>query len=212
MIIAREPSMADRRRQSLQDVRPRTQDGDDSPRLDKLVLGLCASVVVPEDADLVQKRSEEFYKTLRPQNHFHCWLVSEIGLLSIRIDRDERIERRVRDKIAIKAEVLWESDRELEAIRLGSQLGNQPEEVVELLQRTPQGREWLMSRWAMLAHSADVRNGSWTPPQIELAFDLLGTPALFREGRKPGTELDIEGRMISAPTTRRAWRVARSPS
>ena len=118
-------------------------------------------------------------------------------MISIRIDRDERIERRVRDKIAIKADVLWESDRKLEAIRLGGQLGILPEEVVELLQRTPQGCEWLIGRWAMLAYSADVQKGVWTPPQIELAFDLLGTPALFREGFKPGAALDSEGRLIA---------------
>ena len=81
--------------------------------------------------------------------------------------------------------------------RLGSQLGNQPEEVVELLQRTPQGCEWLMARWAMLAHSADNQPNGWTPQQTELAFDLLGTPALFREGQKPGASLDIQGRVIS---------------
>jgi len=76
---------------------------------------------VPEDAELVQKRSEEFFKTLRPQNNLHCWYVSQISLTSLRIDRGERIERRVRDKIAIKAELFWDSDRQLDAVRLGSQ-------------------------------------------------------------------------------------------
>jgi hypothetical protein len=195
-MIPREPSMAERRRHPLRPARPRTQDGDDSPRADALVLNLCASVIVPEDADLVQGRSADYFKTLRPQNHFHCWCVSEIGLLSIRIDRDQRIERRVRDKIVIKAQVHWESDRKLEATRLGEQLGTSPEQVVELLQRTPQGCEWLMGRWAMLAYSAEVQENAWTPPQTELAFDLLGTPDLFRQGRQPGVEIDIEGRKI----------------
>jgi hypothetical protein len=195
-MIASEPRDAARRRNAPYSIRPMNQDGDDSPRAAALTAGLCASVIIPEDAELVQKRSREYFHTLRPQNNFHCWIVSEVALLSIRIDRDERIERRIRDKIAIKAEVLWESDRKLEAIRLGNQLGLQPEEVVELLQRTPQGCEWLMGRWAMLAYSADSQNGTWTPTQAELAFDLLGTPALFRQGQKPGAALDKLGRVI----------------
>jgi hypothetical protein len=52
-----------------------------------------------------------------------------------------------------------------------------------------------MTRWAMLAHTADVK-GAWTPDQTRLAFDLLGTPAEFREGMKPGASLDLEGRLI----------------
>jgi hypothetical protein len=195
-MILHETRMAQHRRDQARTVRPRTQAGDDSPRADALVLHLCASVIVPEDADLVQKRSREYFETLKPQNNFHCWCVSEIGLLSIRIDRDERIERRLRDKIVIKAQIHWESDRRLEALRLGDQLGTQPEQVVELLQRTPQGCEWLMGRWAMLAYSADVQNGTWNTQQSDLAFDLLATPALFRPGRMPGLEIDIEGRPV----------------
>jgi hypothetical protein len=49
----------------------------------------------------------------------------------------------------------------------------------------------------MLAYSADLQNGQWTPPQADLAFDLLGTPALFRPGFRPGAMLDLEGRPIA---------------
>jgi hypothetical protein len=194
-MIANEPRAAAARRDAPRPIRP-SHDGDDSPRAATLVDDLCAADIIPEDAELVYKRSRDYFNTLCPQNHFHCWLVTQIALLSIQIDRSSRIERRVRDKIVVKAEVLWESDRKLEATRLASQLGNQPEEVVELLQRTPQGCEWLMGRWAMLAHSADVQPNGWTPQQAALAFDLLATPALFREGHKPGTVLDIQGRVV----------------
>ena len=54
-----------------------------------------------------------------------------------------------------------------------------------------------MTRWAMLAHSADL-NGQWSPAQTSLAFDLLGTPGEFREGNKPGASLDFRGRVIEA--------------
>ena len=119
----------------------------------------------------------------------------EITIISIRIDRCERMERRARDVKVIKAELCWEDDRRLDAVRLGALLPKSPAEVVEGLRRTPQGCEWLMSRWAMLAHTADVK-GSWTPDQTRVAFDLLGTPAEFREGIKPGASLDLDGRVV----------------
>jgi hypothetical protein len=103
--------------------------------------------------------------------------------------------RRARDKKALRAELCWEDDRCLEAKRLGAILGSRPEEVVEELRRTPQGCEWLMGRWSMLARSADLK-GSWTAEQTRLAFDLLGTPPEFREGVKPGDLIDLEGRVI----------------
>ena len=54
-----------------------------------------------------------------------------------------------------------------------------------------------MTRWAMLAHVADV-NRAWTADQSRLAFDLLGTPVEFREGHKPGASLDLDGRLIES--------------
>lgn len=50
-----------------------------------------------------------------------------------------------------------------------------------------------MSRWSMLAHAAEAQGGTWTPSQVHLAFDLLGTPVDFREGHKPGLALDLRG-------------------
>jgi hypothetical protein len=97
----------------------------------------------------------------------------------------------------MKAELCWEDDRRLDAVRLGGLLARRPDEVIEELRRTPQGCEWLMTRWAMLAHTADTK-GAWTPEQSRMAFDLLGTPIEFREGIKPGASLDLDGRLIES--------------
>ncbi len=196
-MIVSEARLAANRRNALRSTGPKTPEGKERSRANALKHGLCASVVVAEDAALVQQRATEFFKTLRPQNHFHCWLVSEIALLSIRIDRAERTERRSRDKVSIRAELCWDDDRRLEAVALGATLGDRPEEVVGRMGRTPQGCEWMMARWAMLAHSADVKK-VWTPEQTRLAFDLLGTPEEFRDGHKPGTALDFRGRVVGS--------------
>src|SRR6185312_10137115 len=184
------------RRNALRSTGPRTVEGKERSRANALKHGLCSSVVVPEDLELVRGRSDEWFEALRPQNTFHVWLVSEISLVSLRIDRSERMERRLRDKIALRAEVTWEDDRRLEVEILGGMLARKPAETVETLRRTPQGCEWLMSRWAMLAHAADV-DRSWDEEQMSLAFDLLATPQTFRRGKKPGVSLDLDGNVIS---------------
>ena len=122
-MIAREARIAAARRTAALSSLLRAEADDGPPRSENLISDLCSSPFVRENAKLVDKRSRTFYNTLRPQNDFQCWLVSQVGLNSIRIDRDVRIERRVREKIMIRADVLWETDRKLEAIRLGNQLG-----------------------------------------------------------------------------------------
>jgi hypothetical protein len=196
-MIVSEARLAANRRNAQRSTGPKTEEGKQKSRANALKHGLCASVVVAEDAKLVQRRASDWFDALKPQNEFQSWLVDEIAIISLRIDRCERMERRARDVKAMKAELCWEDDRRLDAVRLGGLLSKRSDEVVEELRRTPQGCEWLITRWAMLAHVADV-NGSWTSEQSRLAFDLLGTPAEFREGIKPGASLDLDGRPIES--------------
>src|SRR3954471_17012658 len=177
---------------------PKNEEGKQKSRANALKHGLCASVVVAEDAKLVQQRASDWFDALKPQDEFQSWLVDAVALISLRIDRCERMERRARDVKAMRAELCWEDDRRLDAVRLGGLLTKRADEVVEELRRTPQGCEWLMTRWAMLAHTADLKV-SWTPEQARMAFDLLGTPIEFRGGLKPGASLDLDGRMIESP-------------
>ncbi|WP_435005321.1 hypothetical protein P12x_003218 [Tundrisphaera lichenicola] len=194
-MIVSDARLAANRRNALRSSGPKTEEGKAKSRANALKHGLCSAVVVPESIEALQERSTAYYHTLKPQNEFHSWLVNEVALISLRIERCERIERRVRDKISLRAELTWDDERKSEATNLGGMIGERPEEVVEALRRTPQGCEWMMKRWAMLAHVADVK-GCWTPDQTRLAFDLLGTPTEFREGQKPGALLDPEGKVI----------------
>ena len=172
---------------------PKTPEGKARSRANALKHGLCASTCVPESLELVQQRSAEWYGSLRPQDEGQAWLVDHVAILSIRIDRAERIERRVRDKIALKSALGWDDDRKLDVERLGADLRARPGQVVAALRRTPHGCDWLIARWAMLAHVADVKQ-AWTPDQIRLAHDLLATPTEFRQADRIGAELDDEGR------------------
>jgi hypothetical protein len=106
------------------------------------------------------------------------------------------MERRARDKLALRAHQSWDDDRALEAKALGKRLAASPEEVVDLLRKTPHGCDWLIDRWAQLAHAARSSNGGWTEEQTRLAFDLLAVPREFRPGRAPGVALDRYGEVV----------------
>ncbi len=194
-MIVSEARIEANRRNAQRSTGPKTVEGKERSRLNSLKHGLCATVVVPESPELIRARSLEWRLALKPQNDYHQWMVDEIAVTSLRVDRSERQERRVRDKKSLRAELFWDDDRKLEATRLGALIQTNPDEVVQALQRTPQGCEWLMTRWALLAHAADLKK-VWTPDQKLLAFDLLATPAAFRDGYEPGAALDFEGRMI----------------
>ena len=122
-------------------------------------------------------------------------MVDHAALYTVRIESCERMERQVRDKIALRAELTWDDDRRAEAEILGRSLARNPAETIDSLRRTPQGCDWLMARWALLAFTADTLK-VWSEEQTNLAFDLLGTPAIFRAGQKPGALLDLDGRVV----------------
>ena len=192
-----EARIAANRRNALLSSGPKTPEGKERSRANALKHGLCATVCVPEDLKLVQARESDLHDALRPQNQYQSRLVEHVAIWSVRIDRAERMERRVRDKISLRAELFWEDDRKLEVEVLGGQLHQRPAQVVETLRRTPQGCDWLIGRWAMLAHSADIHpNHEWDAGQMTLAYDLMGTPPEFRASGKPGVVLDLHGRVV----------------
>jgi hypothetical protein len=79
---------------------------------------------------------------------------------------------------------------------LARSLSKDPGATCEALRRTLHGCEWMIARWALLAHAAETQAEGWSVEQTRLAFDLLGTPAVFREGKRPGVMLDDEGQVI----------------
>jgi hypothetical protein len=202
--VPRSPSMevserrlAANRNNARKSTGPRTPEGKERSRGNALTHGLCATKVFAEDPALVSRRSRDYSDALRPQNDWQCWLVGQIGILSLMLDRAVQMGRIARDKIAIKAELSWDDDKRLEVVQLGEQLGNRPAVVVEKLRATPQGCEWLMGRWAMLAYAADNIQGGWSAEQKRLAFDLLATPVDFRVGIEPGVAIDLRGKALN---------------
>ena len=200
-----EARLAANRRNAQLSTGPKSPEGKARSRANALKHGLCATICVPEDLGVITAREADLHDALRPQNQYQARLVEHVAIWSVRIDRAERMERRVRDKISLRAELFWEDDRKLEVEVLGGQLHHRPAQVVETLRRTPQGCDWLIGRWAMLAHAADTHpEQAWDADQVTLAFDLMATPAEFRSGGKPGVVIDKHGRVVESGDDRAA--------
>jgi hypothetical protein len=189
-----EKQLAANRLNAQKSTGPRTPEGKNTSRSNSLTHGLCATTLVVEDARALRQRNLDYFDALRPLDDFQCWAVTNVSLLSFKIERSERMERDVRDKIAIKADLCWDDGHRFDAEMLGEQLGNRPAVVVEKLRATPQGCEWLIKRWSMLAYVANSGPG-WDAGQVRVAFDLLATPVDFRKGQ-PGIEIDLDGNAI----------------
>ena len=149
---------------------------------------------VPEDSVAVNVRKLDWHDAFKPQNLYHCWLIDQIAITSIRIEHADRVERRARDRVALRARAFWDDDRRLDAEALGEGLAASPARVVNQLRRTPQGCDWMINRWARLARIAD--DGAWNEAQASLAFDLLGTRPEDRDGDL-GEVIDQDGRVVS---------------
>ena len=183
--MATERQIEANRKNAARSSGPKTTQGKERSRGNALKHGFCSQVVDhPDDAPGSAKVAG-----------LDGWLRTQVALAGTKIDRCQAMERAARSRIVARASVTWDEDRKGEAIRLGSELADRPEEVVAQLRETLHGCQWLITRWALLAHSADSHN-SWTPEQVRLAFDLFGTPSEFREGRPPGTWIDYHGKLV----------------
>jgi hypothetical protein len=194
-MAASEAQILANRQNAAKSTGPKTPEGKDRSRANALKHGLCSTVLVPEDMASIQARSENWFFALKPQNPHQSWMVDQISVISLRLDRAERIERRLRDREMLRAEIAWDDDRMVEVENLGSRLPRRPSEFARQLRATPQGCDWLLARWSILARNAE-ENIPWTADQTRLAFDLLGTPPEGREGRQPGDLVDVDGKII----------------
>ncbi len=171
------------RRNALPSRGPRTEAGKERLGRDALAHALSAEVV---------KHPEDGPAGAEPVLDWTGFLVEQVTAIASKLRRCDRLERRYRDRVALRAESFWDDDRRLEAEFLGSGIARDPAAIARALRTSPHGCDWLIERWSLLARAAD-RDGAWTADQRALAFDLLGTPSGLRGG-SPGEAIDPEGR------------------
>ena len=173
------------RRNALKSTGPRTDEGKDASRRNALTHGLAAeTLMLPEEAEAVTARVAAFRPSLNPRGEYDEWLVVEIAVSTVRIDRCRAHEEALRSRSIARAASSWAEDREAEAEVLGRKLSRSPSLVASQLRRTKQGCAWLLARWEGLGQALEAK-GAWTDAQKKLALDLLGTPKEFRDTPGP---------------------------
>ena len=181
------------RRNALKSTGPRTERGKAVARRNALVHGLAAeTLTLPVEAEAVAARVAAWSPTFGPSGEYDDWLMGEMALSSLRLERCQVLETALRDRSAARAASSWDEDREEEVEILGRKLTRSPSVVMHQLRATKQGCAWLLARWEGLQGALDAEGG-WDESQVRLAKDLLGTPKELRNA--PGA-LDGDRRAL----------------
>ena len=168
---------------SIYEIKPLSPDR--STRRSQLIASLLASIARPEDAVGLGGHHLGTYFAFKPTNFWENWLAGQVALLMFRIERNQRIERRVRDLAALRAIDCWEVDQAQLAERTAAKLAEKPGEAHAALWTTLAGCDWLLARWAEL-DTDDV--GGWTTEQRALARRIY--PFETSRLHRPGTIAD----------------------
>ena len=139
-------------------------------RRDNLIKQLVDPTVVAETPGLLERQAADIYEAFKPRNGWQDWLTTTIATIILRINRSERIERKLRDMASLRAIDFWEDDQKLEVETVALRIGKQPAKVISTLRNTPAGIDWLIVRWQILSR---IKPEDWNDAQRELAANLV---------------------------------------
>ncbi len=126
-----------------------------------------------EERAAVQTRADQWCSSLKPNNTVEMWLLEQVALQSIRLERCQVDEAVQRDTLARRAIETWDNDRALEAEKLAKTLPLTPAAVASQLRSTLAGSAWLLKHWTELQTQLETQT-PWTPSQTTRALHLLG--------------------------------------
>ena len=121
---------------------------------------------IPDGPDAMQFWSIGTYLAFKPQNGWHDWLSQHVACIMMRINRAERVERKLQALQSLRAIDCWEVDRRLQAEQTALQLVRHPDQTHGKLLDSLAGCDWLIGRWEELARTPADR---WTAAQRTLA-------------------------------------------
>jgi hypothetical protein len=199
--------IAANRANSLKSTGPKTAEGKDRSRFNRLVHGLRAEVaVIPgEDPQELERRIAVWTIEMGAETEAECSLVETAVQAVWRMERCRKVEAAALTKQMTDVEENFDDRRAVEVSRLADQLDDDPAEVVRQLRQTVAGCRWLVGQWELLAANLDER-GMLERSQKVRAIHLLGkrlgdlgTDPVVRAWvaadlgtRHGGTEIDFE--------------------
>jgi hypothetical protein len=182
------------RRNAKKSTGPITQQGKDRIRMNAWKHGFRSESgeIGTDESEAVEARREEWAGAFPtpPGDGYRRWLVDQIAIASVRIDRCQDHQRTQARYEADRAASAWDVDRAADASSLGARLADDPDRVVSQLRRSVAGVDWLLDRWRGLSDLLDAAaddlgegpdGGGWDDARRRLCLDLMQTPAEFRE-------------------------------
>jgi len=161
-----------------------------------------------EDLAQLQDRSDEIARVFKPYNGWHTWKRQTCAVITMRIDHTERMERRIREKIRLRAMLTWDSDRCLEAVMQGEGLATKPAQPSKSSEETPQGCDWLIKRWALLAYAPITKITSGQPSKRPWSSTCWPLPPRSALAASPALRSTITAGVSIRPTIPRVARRA----
>jgi hypothetical protein len=165
---------------------PRTEAGKRAASANALAHGLAGDgVVLPDEMRRkVEERKAEWAPEFDLADPYAAWVFDRLIAATVRAEAADQAEDAERVRLAHDAAVAWDVDRAAEVEDLAAGLARDPARVAARLRQTTRGADWLATRLEALAAIHEARGG-WDDSQRGRALDLLGVPALLRDGPTP---------------------------
>jgi hypothetical protein len=146
--------------------------------------GLHARILLPlQIAILADQRTARFKLEFKPTTSYQRWLVSQIGLFTVQLERAELILLVDTQRVIDSAGTRWHSDRDRYYRDIFNRLAKEPQRIARQLNSSIHGAAVLRESWDQLGGILQ-NTGKWTNAQRQHAFDLLGIPPALREGNR----------------------------
>ncbi|QDV38538.1 hypothetical protein [Tautonia plasticadhaerens] len=164
------------RRNAMRSTGPRTEAGKARSRMNGLVHGMAAEVVVrEEDRPRYQAELDRWDRDAGPCNAVERHLIRRAAVGAVRADRIERAREENRGTAAHDAAERWRKRRQARARKLAQTLALDPSNVLPDLESSAFGCDWLIGRWQAL--DALLRVGApWDQLRLTRTQHLLGLP------------------------------------
>ena len=189
--------IAANRRNAALSTGPRTASGKKQSRRNALKHGMTgAGVALPdEDSAAVETRFEAFEADLKPKGAVAEFVVRQVALMSVRMERCARHESAELTRDMLRAGDVEADARDEELKRLIASIADDPASVARKLRRSPEGIDWMIGRWEWLkAELLDRAIERWSKPHRELADRLTGRePVVVRGSRITSLSLAVLG-------------------
>ncbi|RUL87904.1 hypothetical protein [Tautonia sociabilis] len=143
-----------------------------------------------EEGTAYEQILERWRREAGPDNVVEEHLIQRAAVLSVRLDRIERAHQEAREAAAREAVGRWYRRKQASARKLGQRLLLDPVNVIEELEATAFGCDWLIRHWRRL--DSQIRLGSrWDGRDRAWAMAMLGLP-----GGPPDPEAGEDARML----------------